>query len=106
MHVDGAIGLFGAGVPAYTQRTAGLTSLDSWPTDGHKLLNVAYDCGIAITRHADAHRAAMRVHASHLVQDEGAIRESLDWNPSPPVAPGGSASTRPCVPSGAAEWSS
>jgi glutamate/tyrosine decarboxylase-like PLP-dependent enzyme len=81
VHVDGAVGLLAAAVPGYAELTSGLARLDSWSMDGHKLLNVAYDCGIAITRHADAHRAAMSVHASYLVQDEGAVRESLDWNP-------------------------
>lgn len=81
VHVDGAVGLLAAGVPAFAGLTAGIQRLDSWSTDGHKLLNTAYDCGIAVTRHADAHRAAMSVHASYLVQDEGAVREALDTNP-------------------------
>lgn len=81
VHVDGAVGLLAAAAPGQTALTAGLERLDSWSTDGHKLLNVAYDCGIAITRHTDAHRAAMSVHATYLVQDEDAVREPLDWNP-------------------------
>jgi glutamate/tyrosine decarboxylase-like PLP-dependent enzyme len=81
VHVDGAVGLLAAAVPGDGGRTSGLARLDSWSMDGHKLLNTAYDCGIAISRHADAHRAAMSVHASYLVQDEGAVREPLDWNP-------------------------
>lgn len=81
VHVDGAVGLLAAAVPSQADLTAGLARLDSWSMDGHKLLNVAYDCGIAITRHADAHRKAMSVHASYLVQDEEAVRESVDWNP-------------------------
>jgi glutamate/tyrosine decarboxylase-like PLP-dependent enzyme len=81
VHVDGAVGLWAAAVPSQADRTTGLDRLDSWSTDGHKLLNVAYDCGIAITRRADAHRAAMSVHATYLVQDGAQVRESLDWNP-------------------------
>ena len=81
VHVDGAVGLLAAAAPSMGRLTAGLDRLDSWSTDGHKLLNTAYDCGVAITRHSDAHRAAMSVHASYLVQDEDAVREPLDWNP-------------------------
>ncbi len=54
--------------------------MDSWSTDGHKLLNVAYDCGVAICRNAAAHRAAMSVQASYLEQGAGA-RDAMDWNP-------------------------
>ncbi len=81
VHVDGAVGLLAAGVPSFGELTTGLERLDSWSTDGHKLLNTAYDCGVAITRHSGAHRAAMSVHAAYLVQDEGSVREALDWNP-------------------------
>ena len=81
VHVDGAIGLW---APASADRghlTDGLERLDSWSTDAHKLLNVAYDSGIAICRHAAAHRAAMSVHASYLIQADGEARDQMDWNP-------------------------
>ncbi len=81
VHVDGAIGLW---APASADRghlTDGLERLDSWSTDAHKLLNVAYDSGIAICRHAAAHRAAMSVHASYLIQADGEVRDQMDWNP-------------------------
>jgi glutamate/tyrosine decarboxylase-like PLP-dependent enzyme len=81
VHVDGAVGLLAAASSSQAALTAGLDRMDSWSTDGHKLLNVAYDCGIAITRHTDAHRAAMSVHATYLVQDEDGVREPIDWNP-------------------------
>ena len=81
VHVDGAVGLWAAAASSHADRTAGLERMNSWSTDGHKLLNVAYDCGIAIVRQTDAHRAAMSVHATYLVQDGDRVRESLDWNP-------------------------
>jgi glutamate/tyrosine decarboxylase-like PLP-dependent enzyme len=81
VHVDGAVGLWAAASPAHAHLTAGLDRLDSWSTDAHKLLNVAYDCGVAITRHPAAHRAAMGVRASYLVQADGGVREPMDWNP-------------------------
>jgi glutamate/tyrosine decarboxylase-like PLP-dependent enzyme len=81
VHVDGAVGLLAAASPAHHHLVAGLDRADSWSTDGHKLLNVAYDCGIAISRHAAPHRAAMSVRADYLVQGDGEVREAMDWNP-------------------------
>ncbi|MFG3187014.1 pyridoxal phosphate-dependent decarboxylase family protein [Streptomyces nigra] len=80
VHVDGAVMLLAAAAPSMAGKITGLDRLDSWSTDGHKLLNVAYDCGIAICRNAAAHRAAMSVTAAYLEQDTGA-RDPLDWGP-------------------------
>jgi glutamate/tyrosine decarboxylase-like PLP-dependent enzyme len=80
VHVDGAVMLLAAASPAMASQVAGLDELDSWSTDGHKLLNVAYDCGIAICRNAAAHRAAMSVQAAYLEQDTE-VRDPLDWGP-------------------------
>ena len=56
--------------------------LDSWSTDAHKLLNVAYDSGISICKDATAHHAAMSVHASYLMHsDVEGTRDPMDWNP-------------------------
>ncbi len=80
VHVDGAVMLLAAASPAMAKHTRGLSRLDSWSTDGHKLLNVAYDCGVALCREPAAHRAAMSVQASYLEQGTGA-RDAMDWNP-------------------------
>ena len=80
VHVDGAVMLLAAASPAMADHVRGLDRMDSWSTDGHKLLNVAYDCGIAICGNAAAHRAAMSVQASYLEQGAGA-RDAMDWNP-------------------------
>ena len=80
VHVDGAVMLLAAAAPSMSEYVRGLDRLDSWSTDAHKLLNVAYDCGVAICRHTAAHRAAMSVAASYLEQDTGA-RDPMDWNP-------------------------
>ncbi len=80
VHVDGAVMLLAAASPAMAEHTHGLSRLDSWSTDGHKLLNVAYDCGVALCREPAAHRAAMSVQASYLEQGTGA-RDAMDWNP-------------------------
>src|SRR6185295_20073555 len=48
--------------------------------DGHKWLNVPFDCGIAIVKDADAHRAAMTLSASYIAAAASA-RDQIDWNP-------------------------
>ena len=80
VHVDGAVMLLAAATPSMTRHVRGLNRMDSWSTDAHKLLNVAYDCGVAICRNPAAHRAAMSVQASYLEQGTGA-RDPMDWNP-------------------------
>ncbi|MGB9376150.1 MAG: pyridoxal-dependent decarboxylase [Mycobacteriales bacterium] len=80
VHVDGAVMLLAVAAPSMAEHVRGVDRLDSWSTDGHKLLNVAYDCGVAICRNAAAHRAAMGVEASYLEKGAGA-RDPLDWNP-------------------------
>ncbi len=61
----------------------GVDRAHSWATDGHKWLNVPYDCGYAFVADREAHRAAMAVAAAYLIQAEGddAPREPMDWNP-------------------------
>ena len=81
VHVDGAVGLWARASTDRRHLAEGLERLDSWSTDAHKLLNVSYDSGIAITRHPAAHRAAMSVQASYLIQADGGVRDQMDWNP-------------------------
>ena len=82
VHVDGAVGLWARASKAHADLVRGLERLDSWSSDAHKLLNVAYDSGIAICRDASAHRAAMSVHASYLIHSErDHARDAMDWNP-------------------------
>lgn len=80
VHIDGAFGLWAAASPAHRHLTSGMAHADSWATDGHKWLNVPFDCGYAFVAHPDAHRAAMSHHASYLTHaDQG--RDELDWTP-------------------------
>ena len=81
VHVDGAFGLWASVAPARRHLVSGLARADSWATDGHKWLNVPYDCGIAVVRDADAHRAAMSSSASYLERREETGRDPLDWVP-------------------------
>ena len=81
VHVDGAFGLWAAAVPELRDLVDGIGSADSWTTDAHKWLNVPYDSGLAIVRHAAAHRAAMSLHASYLVRGADEERIGMDWVP-------------------------
>ena len=81
-HVDGAFGLWAAASPKYKQLVRGSERADSWSTDGHKWLNVPYDSGLAFCAHPDAHRAAMSITASYLIQAEDRrARDQVDWTP-------------------------
>lgn len=80
VHVDGAMGLWANAVPALRPLLTGVERADSWATDGHKWLNVPYDCGYAFVAHAEHHRAAMEHRASYLVH-ASEVRDELDWTP-------------------------
>jgi glutamate/tyrosine decarboxylase-like PLP-dependent enzyme len=80
VHVDGAFGLWAAASPQYRHLLRGVELADSWATDGHKWLNVPYDCGYAFVADAAAHRAAMSHRAPYLTHAaEG--RDAIDWTP-------------------------
>jgi len=66
LHIDGAFGLWARATPSLAGLARGAELADSWATDAHKFLNVPYDCGIALTRHPQAHRRAMAVHGPYL----------------------------------------
>jgi len=71
LHVDGAFGLWALADPTRTHLVAGLDRADSWATDGHKWLNVTYDCGIAIVHRAGALRRTFAAAAGYLPPDVG-----------------------------------
>jgi glutamate/tyrosine decarboxylase-like PLP-dependent enzyme len=80
VHVDGAFGLWAAASPMYRHLVSGVEDADSWATDGHKWLNVPFDCGYVFVAHPEAHRAAMSHRASYISPSENA-RDQIDWNP-------------------------
>jgi len=83
MHVDGAFGLWAAASPRLRGLVRGVEHADSWITDAHKWLNVPYDSALVLCKDGEAHRAAMTVSASYLIQDDGgrAVRDQVDWVP-------------------------
>jgi glutamate/tyrosine decarboxylase-like PLP-dependent enzyme len=70
VHVDGAFGLWAGASPGTRHLVAGVERADSWATDGHKTLNVPYDCGFAIVRDRAAHRATFGIHGAYLITSE------------------------------------
>ena len=80
VHVDGAFGLWAAVSPEHHHFTAGVEQADSWATDGHKWLNVPYDCGYAFVADREAHYRSMAHHANYLSHSDVA-RDQVDWNP-------------------------
>jgi glutamate/tyrosine decarboxylase-like PLP-dependent enzyme len=81
VHVDGAFGLWAAASPALRHLVAGLELADSWATDGHKWLNVPYDCGYAFVRDPEAHaRALSPLGADYIVYGD-AERDEFRWVP-------------------------
>ena len=80
VHVDGAFGLWANASLRFAPLVTGVELADSWATDGHKWLNTPYDCGMAITRDAKSHSAAMRMTAAYLTSG-GSIRDPMDFTP-------------------------
>jgi len=83
LHVDGAFGLWAAASPRLEPQIEGVERAHSWATDAHKWLNVPYDCGIAIVRDCEAHRAALSSFsgAHYIPPAEEGERYGGDWVP-------------------------
>ena len=81
LHVDGAFGLWARACPETRSLAEGLELADSWATDGHKWLQVPYDCGYVIVRDPAAHRRAMGLEAAYLPVARGEHRNPRDFVP-------------------------
>jgi len=66
LHVDGAFGLFAATSPRTRELVRGVARAHSVAVDGHKWLNVPYDCGAAFVRDAELHQGALSASAAYL----------------------------------------
>lgn len=71
LHVDGAFGLWALADPTRAPLVDGLTRADSLATDGHKWLNVTYDCGIAFVQRPGALRRTFSAVAGYLPPERG-----------------------------------
>ncbi len=65
-HVDGCIGALVRLAPDNRHLVAGIEDADSLALDPHKWLQTPFECGCALIRDADAHRAAFTVHPDYL----------------------------------------
>jgi glutamate/tyrosine decarboxylase-like PLP-dependent enzyme len=66
LHVDGAFGLFGRATPQTGDLLEGVDRAHSVIADGHKWLNVPYDCGFAFVRDASLLPKAFAAGAAYL----------------------------------------
>ena len=80
VHVDGAFGLWVATTTELRHLVDGVELADSWATDGHKMLNVPFDCGFAFVADRESHRASMASSAAYITLASNA-RDQMDWNP-------------------------
>lgn len=82
VHVDGAFGLWAAVSPSTKRLVNGIELADSWSVDGHKWLNVPYDCGYVFCADPEAHVASMSYNAAYLTgHGEGDQRHPADYVP-------------------------
>jgi glutamate/tyrosine decarboxylase-like PLP-dependent enzyme len=71
LHVDAAFGLFAAASHRLRDRVAGIERADSVAADGHKWLNVPYDCGFVFVRDETVLRAAFGVSGPYVSGSAG-----------------------------------
>jgi glutamate/tyrosine decarboxylase-like PLP-dependent enzyme len=79
VHIDGAFGLWAAGVDKFTHLTAGINKADSWSVDAHKTLNSPYDSGILLCRDKEALLNAMYASGAYIVA--GQHRDGMYYTP-------------------------
>jgi glutamate/tyrosine decarboxylase-like PLP-dependent enzyme len=70
LHVDGAFGLFARLTPTASALAEGVERAHSVIADGHKWLNVPYDCGFAFVRDPAYLRPPFQFAAAYLPSDE------------------------------------
>jgi glutamate/tyrosine decarboxylase-like PLP-dependent enzyme len=70
LHVDGAFGLFARVSPRVEHLAEGVERAGSVIADGHKWLNVPYDCGFAFVRHPRLLAKVFALAAAYLPAEE------------------------------------
>ncbi|MEL6457450.1 MAG: pyridoxal-dependent decarboxylase [Cyanobacteria bacterium J06641_2] len=80
VHIDGAFGLMARASSSMDFLLEGVELADSWATDGHKWLNIPFDCGFAIVRDSDSHRISMTGKGNYITASDNS-RDQIDWNP-------------------------
>jgi glutamate/tyrosine decarboxylase-like PLP-dependent enzyme len=70
LHVDGAFGLFAAVSPRTKHLLDGIEGAHSVASDGHKWLNVPFDCGFTFVRERSMLTEVFHAHADYLPEAE------------------------------------
>ena len=70
LHVDGAFGLFARASESAAGLAGGIERADSVTADGHKWLNVPYDCGFAFVREPRYQAGAFAAGAPYLTTED------------------------------------
>ncbi len=78
-HVDGAFGATAVMSPALAPKFAGLERADSIAFDFHKWIQVPYDAGCLIVRHAELHRAAFASSPNYLTRMPRGLASAQPW---------------------------
>ncbi len=101
LHVDGAFGLFSRLSERTRALTDGIEQADSVTCDGHKWLNVPYDCGFAFVREPERLPHALSVGAPYLPSADDPQPSFGFLSPENSGARGRCRSGRRCGPTGA-----
>lgn len=76
LHVDAAFGIFASLVSKKRDLLRGLERVDSIAADGHKWLNIPFDCGFYFTKHMSLLERANYANSSYLSFDDEETSES------------------------------
>jgi len=80
LHVDGAFGAWTRiAAEPYRSLSDGIGRADSIALDFHKWMYVGYDCGMALLRNEDEHRAAFAARPSYLEGAERGLAGGEPW---------------------------
>jgi aromatic-L-amino-acid/L-tryptophan decarboxylase len=79
-HVDGAFGAWTrlAAAP-WRDLSEGIQHADSLAVDFHKWMYVQYDCGLALLRDEDAHRAAFAARPAYIARQDAGLGGGDPW---------------------------